>query len=98
MLSIFFLPIKLLRKSEVRKGGGSFFIESEEKMIDAYGCAKPVAGTILWMGMENVVIFRTFDLAEAQLVRGRLEGAGFRADLAHENSAANFDVAGGGVR
>ena len=49
-------------------------------------------------GMDPVVIFRTFDLAEAQLVRGRLEGAGLQAELAHENSAANFDVAGGGVR
>lgn len=48
--------------------------------------------------MENVVIFRTFDLAEAQLVRGRLEGAGIQAEVAHENSSANFDVAGGGVR
>jgi hypothetical protein len=50
------------------------------------------------LGMENVVIFRTFDLAEAQLVRGRLEGAGFQAEVTHENSSANFDVAGGGVR
>ncbi|MGZ8921536.1 MAG: putative signal transducing protein, partial [Limisphaerales bacterium] len=50
------------------------------------------------VGMENVVIFRTFDLAEAQLVRGRLVGAGFRAEVMHENSSANFDVAGGGVR
>ena len=50
------------------------------------------------LGMENVVIFRTFNLAEAQLVRGRLVGAGFRAELRHENSSANFDVAGGGVR
>ena len=48
--------------------------------------------------MEPVVIFRTFDLAEAQVVRSRLEGAGLQADLQHENSAANFDVAGGGVR
>ena len=48
--------------------------------------------------MDPVVIFRTFDLAEAQLLRGRLEGAGFQAELAHENSAANLDVASGGVR
>jgi pyruvate/2-oxoglutarate/acetoin dehydrogenase E1 component len=45
-----------------------------------------------------MVIFRTFDLAEAQVVRSRLEGAGLNAELQHENSAANFDVAGGGVR
>jgi len=50
------------------------------------------------MGMDMVVVFRTFDLAEAQVVRGRLVGAGIRAELAHENSSANFDVAGGGVR
>ena len=48
--------------------------------------------------MDPVVIFRTFDLAEAQVVRSRLEGAGLNAELQHENSAANFDVAGGGVR
>jgi len=48
--------------------------------------------------MDPVVIFRTFDLAEAQVVRSRLEGAGLQAEVEHENSAANFDVAGGGVR
>jgi hypothetical protein len=48
--------------------------------------------------MDLVVVFRTFDLAEAQVVKGRLEGAGIEAALEHENSAANFDVAGGGVR
>jgi hypothetical protein len=48
--------------------------------------------------MDPVVIFRTFDLAEAQVIRSRLEGAGLQADVQHENSAANFDVAGGGVR
>ena len=48
--------------------------------------------------MDLVVVFRTFDLAEAQVVKGRLEGAGLEATLEHENSAANFDVAGGGVR
>ncbi len=48
--------------------------------------------------MDPVIVFRTFDLAEAQVVRSRLEGAGLQADVEHENSAANFDVAGGGVR
>ena len=48
--------------------------------------------------MDPVVVFRTFDLAEAQLVRGRLVEAGIEAELMHENSAANLDVAGGGVR
>jgi hypothetical protein len=49
-------------------------------------------------GMEPVVIFRTFDLAEAQLLRSRLEAAGLDAEVTHENSAANLDVPGGGVR
>jgi hypothetical protein len=48
--------------------------------------------------MDLMVVFRTFDLAEAQLVRSRLEGAGIEASVHHENSAANFDVAGGGAR
>jgi hypothetical protein len=48
--------------------------------------------------MDLVVIFRTFDLGEAQLMRSRLEGAGITAELAHENSAAILDVAVGGVR
>jgi hypothetical protein len=49
-------------------------------------------------GMEPVVVFRTFDLAEAQLLRSRLETAGLDATLTHENSAANLDIPGGGVR
>lgn len=48
--------------------------------------------------MDPVVVFRTFDLAEAHLVRGRLVEAGLEAELMHEHSAANLDVAGGGVR
>ena len=48
--------------------------------------------------MDPVVIFRTFDLAEAQLLRSRLEGAGMDAQVAHENSAAILDVGVGGVR
>ena len=48
--------------------------------------------------MDPVVVFRTFDLAEAQLLRSRLEAAGLNAELTHENSAANLDVPGGGVR
>ena len=48
--------------------------------------------------MEPVVVFRTFDLAEAQLLRSRLETAGLNAQVTHENSAANLDVPGGGVR
>jgi hypothetical protein len=48
--------------------------------------------------MDPVIVFRTFDLAEAQLVRGRLVEAGLQAEVMHEHSAANLDVAGGGVR
>lgn len=48
--------------------------------------------------MEPVVVFRTFDLGEAQVIRSRLEAAGLQASVEHENSAANFDVPGGGVR
>jgi hypothetical protein len=48
--------------------------------------------------MDLVVVYRTFDLAQAQLMRSRLEGAGFEAELEQENSAANLDVAVGGVR
>ena len=48
--------------------------------------------------MEPVVVFRTFDLAQAQLLRSRLEAAGLDATVTHENSAANLDVPGGGVR
>lgn len=48
--------------------------------------------------MEPVVVFRTFDLAEAQVIRSQLMDAGLNAELLNENSAAIFDVATGGVR
>jgi pyruvate/2-oxoglutarate/acetoin dehydrogenase E1 component len=48
--------------------------------------------------MEPVIIYRTFNLAEAQLMRSRLEGAGIEATVEHEQSATNLDVAVGGVR
>ncbi len=48
--------------------------------------------------MDLVVVFRTFDLAEAQLIKSRLEGAGISAEVTHEHSAANLDVAVGGAR
>jgi hypothetical protein len=47
--------------------------------------------------MDTVIVFSTFNLAEGQLMRSRLESAGFQATLADENSAANFDVTSGGV-
>ena len=37
--------------------------------------------------MNPVVIFRTFDQAEAQLIRARLEAANFHPFLANENAA-----------
>ena len=48
--------------------------------------------------MELVVVFRTFNLAEAQLMKSRLEGAGMDAEVEHEHSAAILDVAVGGAR
>lgn len=48
--------------------------------------------------MDPVVVFRTFNLAEAQLMRSRLEGAGLQASVEHEHSATNLDVAVGGAR
>jgi hypothetical protein len=48
--------------------------------------------------MDPVVVFRTFDLAEAQVIRSQLEGAGIEAEVFNENSAAHLDVAVGGVR
>jgi hypothetical protein len=50
------------------------------------------------MDTDPVVVFRTFDLAEAQVIRSQLEGAGISAEVEHENSAALLDVAVGGVR
>jgi hypothetical protein len=38
--------------------------------------------------MKLVTIFRTFNQAEAQLVRSRLEAADFHPFIANENSAA----------
>ena len=46
-------------------------------------------------------MFRTFNPGEAQLVRSRLEAAGFNAEVAHELSALSIDgysMATGGVR
>jgi hypothetical protein len=51
--------------------------------------------------MELVTVFRTFSPGEAQLVRSRLEAAGFTAEVAHELSALSMDgysMATGGVR
>jgi hypothetical protein len=51
--------------------------------------------------MELVTVFRTFSPGEAQLVRSRLEAAGFSAQVTHELSALSMDgysMAAGGIR
>ena len=51
--------------------------------------------------MELVTVFTTFSPGEAQLVRSRLEAAGFVAEVTHELSALSMDgysMAAGGVR
>lgn len=51
--------------------------------------------------MRLVAIFRTFNPAEAQLVRSRLEAAGFAAQVTHELSALSLEgyaLAAGGIR
>lgn len=51
--------------------------------------------------MKPVTVFRAFSPGEAQLVRSRLEAAGFHAIVSHELSALSLDgysVAAGGVR
>lgn len=50
--------------------------------------------------MDLVTIYRAFNLADAELVRSRLDAAGFHPFVADEMAAANYPVivAGGGVR
>src|SRR5437016_338865 len=51
--------------------------------------------------MELVTVFRSFSPGEAQLIRSRLEAAGFAAEVTHELSALSMDgysMATGGVR
>ena len=40
--------------------------------------------------MDPVVIYRTFNQAEVQLIRSRLEGAGIEAEVQNEQSASNL--------
>ena len=50
--------------------------------------------------MDLVTIFKTFDPAEAHLIRSRLEVAGFDASIANEFSALNLEggaIAAGGI-
>jgi hypothetical protein len=51
--------------------------------------------------MELVTVFQTFNPGEAQLIRSRLEAAGFDARVTHELAALSmegYSMATGGVR
>lgn len=51
--------------------------------------------------MELVTVFLSFNPAEAQLVRSRLDAAGFHANVANEASSltlAGYSLSAGGVR
>lgn len=53
------------------------------------------------MGSNPEVIFKTLNLAEAQLVCSRLQAAGFFANVSHELAALSmegYSLATGGVR
>jgi hypothetical protein len=50
--------------------------------------------------MQPVTVFQAFNSAEAQLVRARLDAAGFHAIVAHELSALSmegYSMAAGGI-
>ncbi len=50
--------------------------------------------------MQPVTVFRSFSAAEAQLIRSRLDAAGFDAEVFHELSALSIDgysMAAGGI-
>jgi len=50
--------------------------------------------------MQLVTVFQTFNPAEAQLIRSRLEAAGLLAQVKHELSALSMDgysMAAGGI-
>lgn len=50
--------------------------------------------------MQLVTVFKTFNPAEAQLVRSRLEVAGYQAEVAHELASMGLDpssMATGGI-
>jgi len=50
--------------------------------------------------MELVTVFCAFNPADAQLVRSRLEAAGFHAEVMHELSSLSMDgyaMAAGGI-
>lgn len=41
--------------------------------------------------MQLVTVFKTFSSAEAQLIRSRLEAAGFQASVVHELAAMGME-------
>jgi hypothetical protein len=51
--------------------------------------------------MDLVTVFQTFSSGEAQLVRSRLEAAGFMAQILHELSALSmegYSMSTGGIK
>jgi hypothetical protein len=51
--------------------------------------------------MEPAIVYRTFNPADAQLIRSRLEAAGIPADVIHEAAALSIEgyaMTAGGVR
>jgi hypothetical protein len=53
------------------------------------------------MSSEPVTVYRTFNIADAELVRSRLEAAGFVATVTHELASLSmegYSMAAGGVR
>jgi len=54
-----------------------------------------------FMSAEPVTIFRTFSSAEAELIRSRLEAAGFTAELTNELAPFHmegYSLSTGGIR
>jgi hypothetical protein len=51
--------------------------------------------------MKMITVYRTFSIAEAQVVRSRLEAAGFHPEVANEIASVSIDgytQAAGGVQ
>jgi hypothetical protein len=44
--------------------------------------------------MDLVIVYRTFNSADAQLIRSRLEAAGIEAAVINENSSLDLGVGG----
>lgn len=48
--------------------------------------------------MKPVVVFETFDLAQAQLIRSKLTASGIQALVQHDQSTGVIDAGSKGVR